>query len=339
MAAESGCKVPVGLVPALHDAGLSHVEVLAAAGLPSGLLDVPGQRVSVADYFALWSAIRTTSGDPSIGIVIASSVKPDLTEPLFLAVLSASDVASAIEVVSAYKRILTPQSVEVRSDEAAGEVVVSYAWHDAEHEPPQVLVDAELAFIVEMCRRGTRNRDLSPRAVRVRATALEAGAEHARYFGCPLELHAEHDAIVFAAQDFAKRFSTHNPQMLDVLLPYLKAHTPAPPRSAVARVRSVIADRLRGQRPTLHVVGKELAMSGRALQRVLSEHGTSFRQLLDEVRNQHAQGYLSATSFSDGEVAFLLGFEDPNSFYRAFRAWNGKSPSEFRQRRARREGS
>ena len=73
-------------------------------------------------------------------------------------------------------------------------------------------------------------------------------------------------------------------------------------------------------------------MSGRALQRLLSEHGTSFRQQLDDVRNQHALGYLSSTSFTDGEVGFLLGFEDPNSFYRAFRAWNGKSPSAFRRR-------
>ena len=72
-------------------------------------------------------------------------------------------------------------------------------------------------------------------------------------------------------------------------------------------------------------------MSTRAMQRLLRDNGTSFRQLLDEVRNEHARGYLTSTSFSDGEVSFLLGFEDPNSFYRAFRAWNGMSPNEFRR--------
>jgi AraC-like DNA-binding protein len=96
-------------------------------------------------------------------------------------------------------------------------------------------------------------------------------------------------------------------------------------------VRAVIAERLCNQ-PTVRTVGKELAMSGRALQRLLQTHGTTFRQLLDEVRNEHARGYLSSTAFSDGEVAFMLGFADPNSFYRAFRSWNGLSPGEFRER-------
>jgi AraC-like DNA-binding protein len=73
-------------------------------------------------------------------------------------------------------------------------------------------------------------------------------------------------------------------------------------------------------------------MSGRSLQRLLREHGTSFRELLDQVRHEHARGYLGATSFSDAEVAFLLGFGDPASFYRAFRAWTGMSPGRFRQR-------
>ena len=75
-------------------------------------------------------------------------------------------------------------------------------------------------------------------------------------------------------------------------------------------------------------------MSTRAMQRLLKDKGTSFRQVLDEVRNEHARGYLSSTAFSDGEVSFLLGFEDPNSFYRAFRSWNGMSPSEFRRQSA-----
>jgi len=326
------CKVPTGLVPALHEAGVSLADVLAAAGLPSGLLDMPGQRVSVSDYFAFWNGIRAASGDPSIGLFLATSVKPDLTEPFFLAVLSASDGAAALQIVSAYKRILTPQVLEISSNDRAGEVVVTYDWPEADDDPPQVLIDAELAFIVEMCRRGTRNRHLAPRGVHLRRAALEAGADHAAFFACPLRLRARHDAIVFAAEDVATRFSTHNPQMLDVLLPYLKANTPASTRSAVSRVRSAIAERLRGRRPTLQAVSKQLAMSGRVVQRILSENGTSFRQLLDEVRNQHAQGYLAATAFTDSEVAFLLGFEDPNSFYRAFRAWNGKSPSEFRQR-------
>jgi AraC-like DNA-binding protein len=334
MATVLSCKIPIGLAEALREAGLSPVEVLATARLGLRLFDIPGQRVSVPEYFALWQAIRTVSRNPSIGIMLATSVKPELTEPLFLAIMSAVDVAAAIEIVSTYKRLLGPEDLSVRADDAAKQVVVTYKWPPSEKPLPQVLVDAELAFIVEMCRRGTRSADLTPRELHLCTAALDAGAEHAAFFGCPIRIGAAENAVLFAAEDTAKPFVTFNPQLLDALLPYLQANMPPAPTSVVARVRSVIAERLRGQRPTVRTVGKELAMSARALQRLLREHGTSFRQLLDEVRNEHARSYLSATSFSDNEVAFLLGFEDSSSFYRAFRAWNGMPPSEFRHRPA-----
>ena len=72
-------------------------------------------------------------------------------------------------------------------------------------------------------------------------------------------------------------------------------------------------------------------MSDRSLQRQLEERGTSFRQLVDEVRRAEAARYLSCAQHTDAEVAFLLGYGDPNSFYRAFRAWSGTSPGEFRK--------
>ena len=276
MTAGRGCKIPIGLSSALHEAGLSQAEVLASAGLPSRLFDVPGRYVSPPEYFALWRAIRTVSGDPNIGIVLATSVKPDLTEPLFLAILSAADVAGAIGVVSRFKRLLEPQDLAVRADAVAKQVLVSYEWPPSEALPPQVLVDAELAFIVEVSRRGTRCAELSPRELHLRATALDEGSGHAAFFRCPIRLKAADDAIVLAAEDMARPFLTHNPQLLSALIPYLQANTPPSPTSAIARVRSVIAERVRGQRLDAHVVARELAMSTRAMQRLLKDNGTSF---------------------------------------------------------------
>jgi AraC-like DNA-binding protein len=139
--------------------------------------------------------------------------------------------------------------------------------------------------------------------------------------------------MIFAAQELARPFGTHNPVMLTALIPYLRANMPAAEGRIAPRAKSVISARLLGQRPEARAVAKELAMTTRAMQRLLQESGTSFRRLLDEVRNEHAKAYLVDTAFTDGEIAFLLGFEDPNSFYRAFRAWNGRSPSTFRARR------
>ena len=322
-------KIPIGLGTALNEAGVSTAAVLAAAGLSATLLDSPAKFVPPADYFALWSAIRTVSGDPGIGIRLARSVRPDITEPFFLAIMNAADVAGAIDVVVRFRRLLDPQDLIASRDETGG-LVLTYRWDECAVSLPQALVDAELALLIEICRRGTGDEKLSPLEVQLRTAALEPGAGHADFFRCPVRLGAGRNALSFAEKDLARPFTTHNPDMLRALIPYLQANTP--PQSFVERVRSVIAARLRGRRPDARAVARELAMSVRAMQRTLKDDNSSFRRLLDDVRKEHAGVYLRGTSFSDGEVAFLLGFEDPNSFYRAFRAWYGQSPSSFRAR-------
>jgi AraC-like DNA-binding protein len=331
MTAGAGCKIPVGLVAAMQESGVSPAHVLATARLPSRLLDVPGQYVPPPEYFALWRAIREVSGNPNIGLVLATAVKPELTEPLFLAILSAVDLARAIGVVSRFKRLLEPEDLIVVEDRTSQRLVATYDWPESEQVVPQALVDAELAFLVAIGRRGTRDPDLSPCEIWMCAQELELGSHHHDFFRGTITLGARRNAVAFTIDDAQRPFVTHNPQLLTALLPYLQANTPPSPNSTVGRVRAVIAERVRGQRPDADAVARELAMSTRALQRMLKDHGTSFRQLLDEVRNEHARGYLSSTGFSDGEVSFLLGFEDPNSFYRAFRSWNGMSPREYRR--------
>jgi AraC-like DNA-binding protein len=77
-------------------------------------------------------------------------------------------------------------------------------------------------------------------------------------------------------------------------------------------------------------VARELGLSDRTLQRRIIDDGATFRQLLLEVRQELAHEYLNRPEMDVTEVAFLLGYEDSNSFYRAFRTWEGTTPSQLR---------
>ena len=70
----------------------------------------------------------------------------------------------------------------------------------------------------------------------------------------------------------------------------------------------------------------------RTLQRRLADAGITFRQLVEETRRELAGHYLKQRSVELNEVAFLLGFEDANSFFRAFQVWEGTSPADWRTR-------
>jgi AraC-like DNA-binding protein len=59
--------------------------------------------------------------------------------------------------------------------------------------------------------------------------------------------------------------------------------------------------------------------------------GTSYQDVLNQVRRDTARHLLDATDLDTGEIAFLLGFEELNSFTRAFRQWEGQTPQRWRR--------
>ncbi|MDJ0763663.1 MAG: AraC family transcriptional regulator [Myxococcota bacterium] len=57
------------------------------------------------------------------------------------------------------------------------------------------------------------------------------------------------------------------------------------------------------------------------------------RQITCKRRQQLAVHHLKSSQMSGAEISFLLGFDDPNSFFRAFRAWTGETPDQVRHTR------
>lgn len=72
-------------------------------------------------------------------------------------------------------------------------------------------------------------------------------------------------------------------------------------------------------------------MSVRSLQRKLQQSGTSFRQLLDQTREELARQYICDRGADLTEIAFLLGFSEHSAFSRAFKRWTGQTPSDMRR--------
>ena len=83
--------------------------------------------------------------------------------------------------------------------------------------------------------------------------------------------------------------------------------------------------------PVPATVAAELAIGGRQLQNRLRAEGTSYRQLLDQVRKGIALDVLERADVSIYDVAFLVGFAQQSAFTHAFRRWTGLSPGEYRR--------
>jgi AraC-like DNA-binding protein len=70
------------------------------------------------------------------------------------------------------------------------------------------------------------------------------------------------------------------------------------------------------------------------LQRRLTAEKTSFAQLIDDTRRELTQHHLADQRTSLSEIAFLLGYSDQSTFFRACLRWFGEPPGEHRARLA-----
>jgi AraC-like DNA-binding protein len=88
--------------------------------------------------------------------------------------------------------------------------------------------------------------------------------------------------------------------------------------------------KLEGQYPKMPQIAAMLHVSPRTYRRRLALEGTSYQQILDEVRAEHATRHLRGGRLPIASIAYQLGFNDPSNFRRAYRRWTGHSPSAVR---------
>jgi AraC-like DNA-binding protein len=172
--------------------------------------------------------------------------------------------------------------------------------------------------------------------LRVEFQRLEANAGvYEQYFGGPVRFGAPSNRLIFTSEDVARPFLTHNPDLLEMVAPQLEAELARQNADDAIRerVKGALKNFLTGRRPRLQDVARELRVSARTLQRRLLEERLTFHGLVEEARREMARHYLLNSSLELNETAYLLGYEDPNSFIRAFHKWEGTPPGEWRSAR------
>jgi len=110
-----------------------------------------------------------------------------------------------------------------------------------------------------------------------------------------------------------------------------------PQRTGVAEeVQRALTRNLGAGGTDISTFARQLAMSGRTLQRRLAAEGVSYQQLLSAARKEAAARYLSDPTLAICEVAYLIGYSEPAPFHRAFKRWYGMTPEIFREQQRRR---
>jgi AraC-like DNA-binding protein len=304
--------------------------LLRRAGLPAGLFQQEKIYITTAELFALWRSVAEMSPDPGFGLKLGTELRFERSHPVAIAGVCSRSFGDALQRLARYKQLTCPE--EIRVHRKAQETSVEIFFIEAQEVQPDIMVDLGLSWILNVGRRGT-DGDITPLRLELTRPAKHRALLEG-HFGCQVRFMADRNALVFRSSDLDRPFVTHNEELVAMIGTQLDSELRA--RNVSINVGEQVKDTLRrslaGKRPTLRDVAQELGLSARTLQRRLTDADITFQQLVEATRRELARHYLKQRAVELNEAAFLLGFEDANSFFRAFQVWEGTSPTEWRTR-------
>jgi AraC-like DNA-binding protein len=307
---------------------ISIPKLLRRAGLPANLFDQEKIFVTTAQIFALWRGVAELSPKPDFGLKLGTELRFERSHPVAIAGVCSRTFGDALQRLARYKQLTCPE--EIRVHRKSSETSVEFFFVEAKEVQPDIMVDVGLSWILNVARRGSDGEIVPLRLELTRPAKNRQLLE--RHFSCRVRFDADRDALVFRSSDLDRPFVTHNEELVNVIGTQLDSELKA--RNANPNPGDQVKDHLRrslaGRRPTLKDVAQELGLGARTLQRRLTGAGFTFQQLVGDIRRELARHYLKQSAVELNEAAFLLGFEDANSFYRAFQEWEGTSPGEWR---------
>lgn len=319
--------VDFGWQALLGDLGVSAQDVLRMASLPLDLLTRETPTLSTPEYFRLWGAIMKVSGDPLFPLNVAQAFSAETFSPPLFACFCSRNLNTALDRLAQYKPLVGPLRLKI--DRTQDQTDVTIEPDPTTLEIPLSYFLMEQVFLVHMARSATRSN-----VVPLQIMLPELGGEEDGYeafFGCRLSASTV-CKVTFSQADAERPFLTANESMWSIFEPELRTRMQdlAPEAGFRARVRACLTESLAGGQCTMSEVARQLAVSDRTLQRRLAEEGTSFQKEITQLREELAAHYLTRSAYTNAEIAFLLGYDDPNSFIRAFNGWTGSTPDRMR---------
>lgn len=316
------------IAKALEDSGQCSRTIFERAGLDYSLLSDPNARYPVELTTRLWKISAEVTGNPCFGIKAASFWHPTTIHALGYSWMASESLYDALTRAVRYFRIVSSGAGAylVETDDEVQFVFKSRSKSKLADEA----VDAGIALIVVMCRTSYGD-NFNPLRIDMTREVLPCAQSYVDYFKAPVNFSMPTDILYFDKAQVYEKLPTGNAELAranDQIITEYLAHFDR--NNTSLRVKIKLVERMPSGQVTEESIAKTLNMSVRTLQRKLKEEGGSYKEILDETREELAAQYMKNSRRSINEITYLLGFSEPSNFSRAFKRWTGRSPTRFR---------
>jgi AraC-like DNA-binding protein len=312
-------------------AGVDLGPLLKKANLPFPMIEDQGVRLRVRDQISFLNLVASGLGDEFFGFHLA--LRSDLREIgwLYYVMASSSTVCEALQRAARYTSIVNEGlslSYIGKADIGLRIQHVGVSRHMDRHQ-----IEFVMTFLVRMFRHLTGLK-LTRAHVKFIHRRKSAPSELLEFFGGNVEFSAAVDEITFAAIGNMPIISA-DPYLNKLLIAYYEEslHRRTAYRGSFRSiVENTIVPLLPHGRPRVGQIAKHLGIGQRTFARRLSSEGLTYSEVLDHLRYNLAELYLTDESLSISEIAWLLGYQEVSAFTHAFKRWTGKTPRKARSR-------
>ncbi|MGZ5866944.1 MAG: AraC family transcriptional regulator [Xanthobacteraceae bacterium] len=323
------------VVESLRDEGVSSKDALAGIRISEAQLGSPTVRVSANQVMESYRNAIRLSRNPHFAYHTGLRFHVSTYGMYGFAILSSTNFRRTVAFAVEYHQLAAPL-VDVQFLEQGKNAV----WAMVPFPYPQV--DAQLyKFIVELqagvhvsLHRDIMGQSFCPSELHFTFGRPRGARKDVEVFDCPVRYGQSENTLVFDVEWLNGTPNLGNEvtfsevsQLCGRLLSELKLST-----GLAGKVREIFLASL-GQPTSFDLVAERLKMSPRTLRRKLEQEGTSFRELIDELRAHAAIKYVRDTDLTIEDIAYALAFSDAAAFRHAFRRWTKSAPHEFRRAR------
>jgi len=321
-------------IAALQKRNTAIQPLLRRAGLSEHDLDDPSIRVPATSQGTLLEYAAEPTGDAALGVHLAEQANPRDVGLLFYIASAAKNFGEALALFSRY-RAINNESVRLKLSPRSEGVIVDIDFLGVSQHHVKQNTEFWIGVMIKAAREIT-GRDIRPSRVACTHFRNSELREFERFYGCPVEFGAPSDQLAFSNETLAIPVDTKDPHLLKTLRPICEEALRAAKTQVTLRasVESEVQRLLPQGQATARSVAGALSVSARTLSRRLADEGTTYAEVVDQLRQSLALEYLKDSSVSVSQIAWRLGYATPSSFNHEFKRWMGRSPSIGRNRHA-----
>jgi AraC-like DNA-binding protein len=312
--------------------GIDPVRLLRANGLDPALLAFQDTRIPAAAVAALLEDSAAASGRADFGVRLAELREFSNLGPLSLVLREEPDVRSALELLIRYEHTYN-EAMRLKMAERNELAMVSVGFDFGEEIACRQALELAVG-VVHGILREFLGADWHPVSACFTHDAPADCAVHERFFGITPQFGHPFNGLVLYAADLAAANRMSDPNLRTYAQQFLRSLAAPRDLTTVDRVRELMKLFLPAGRCSQQQIARELQFDRRTLHRHLAADGETFTTLLDAVRTELAEQYLSVGRYSLSDISQLLGFSAPSGFSRWFRQRYGCSATEWRAARS-----